>query len=110
MLFHKSNTKSKYVVTSKNSYAEPRVIRYRYNKIVKQAGVKYVPFHSLRHSFATRCMELHIDVTSLSQLLGHSSVKMTLDVYTDSMLEQRILAMQKLNKLFTHLPGGVDVG
>ncbi|MEQ7297242.1 tyrosine-type recombinase/integrase [Enterococcus avium] len=51
------------------------------------SGLDNFSFHSLRHTFATRCLENGVDVASISRLLGHSSVKMTLDTYTDSMME-----------------------
>lgn len=91
----------KYIVSCKNGVAEPRAVRYHYHQILKKAGIRHLHFHALRHTFATRCMELHFDVTTLSRLLGHSSVKMTLDIYTDSLLEHKIMSMHLLDKLFT---------
>ncbi|MGL6199072.1 MAG: tyrosine-type recombinase/integrase [Lachnospiraceae bacterium] len=96
--------KGEYVIECKDGFAEPRVIRYRYVKIVEAAGLRYVPFHSLRHTFATRCLENGVDPTNLSSILGHTSSKMTLDVYTDSLLEQRIISMGKIDKLFVYTP------
>lgn len=89
-----------YVVSCRNGLAEPRVVRYRYAQILKKAGIRHVHFHALRHTFATRCMELRFDVTTLSRILGHASVKMTLDIYTDSLLEHKIISMHMLDKLF----------
>lgn len=95
-----AQSKSEFVVYGRSGYAEPRIVRHRFYKILKNAGIRHIHFHALRHTFATRCMELQFDVTTLSRLLGHSSVKMTLDIYTDSVLEHKITAMQKLDKLF----------
>ncbi|MGL6200841.1 MAG: tyrosine-type recombinase/integrase [Lachnospiraceae bacterium] len=63
----------------------------------------------LRHTFATRCLEEGVDPTNLSSILGHTSSKMTLDVYTDSLLEQRIISMGKIDKLFVYTPETMDV-
>lgn len=78
-----------YVVSSNGNGVEPRTINYRFKKTLKDAGIKDTHFHSLRHTFATRCLEQGADIASLSRLLGHNSSKLTLDTYTDSMLENR---------------------
>lgn len=82
-------TVSEYVISCKNSFAEPRVISYRFGKSLEQAGVRAVHFHILRHTFATRCVEQGINIAALSKLLGHASIKLTLDTYTDSLWENR---------------------
>ena len=41
-------------------------------------------FHELSHTFATRCVEKNIDLKTISEILGHSSVKITLDRYVHS--------------------------
>ncbi|OJG75810.1 hypothetical protein RV12_GL000149 [Enterococcus quebecensis] len=95
----KKNSDSEYVVACRSNLAEPRVIRYRFKSAVKKAGIPDVHFHILRHTFATRCIEMGTDIASLSRLLGHTSVKMTLDIYTDSMLESRKKIVQRLDQL-----------
>ncbi len=80
---------SEYVISCKGSYAEPRVISYRFKKNIKDAGIRPIHFHMLRHTFATRCVEQGIDIATLSKLLGHASIKLTLDTYTDSLWENR---------------------
>lgn len=99
LLNKKEYSQSDYVVTCKNSLAEPRVIRYRFKSAIKKAAISDTHFHILRHTFATRCIEMGTDITSLSKLLGHTSVKMTLDIYTDSMLESRKEIVQRLDQL-----------
>ena len=53
-------------------------------------------FHSVRHTFATRCVEAGFDLKSLSEILGHSSVKITLDKYVHSTMEQKRVNMERL--------------
>lgn len=79
---------------------EPRVLQYRFKALLKKAGLEDINFHALRHTFATRCMELSIDVKTLSELLGHASAKMTLDRYGHSQVEQKKMAMLALDQLF----------
>ncbi|MCL2107228.1 MAG: site-specific integrase [Oscillospiraceae bacterium] len=90
---------SEFVVAGRGEFVEPRVVQYRFERMLERARLPHVGFHALRHSFATRCMELNVDVTTISKLLGHSSVKLTLDIYTDSLLEQRRAAIRKLDSL-----------
>jgi len=46
-------------------------------------------FHALRHTFATRCVELGFDAKSLSEILGHSNVITTLKFYVHPTLQQK---------------------
>ncbi|MGK0607379.1 tyrosine-type recombinase/integrase, partial [Enterococcus gilvus] len=50
------------------------------------------------HTFATRCLENGADIPSVSALLGHASTQMTLDIYSDSLLEQRIVAIRCMER------------
>lgn len=81
--------KSAYVFTNGSNFCEPRLMTYHFHKIRAKAGLENIHFHQLRHTFATRCIESKADIVSVSALLGHSSTKMTLDIYADSILEQR---------------------
>jgi integrase len=89
-----------YVFSSMDKPAEPRTIQRLYKKILKSANVNGRKFHVIRHTFATRALELGIDIKTLSELLGHSSVVITLNVYTHSMLEQKKIAIQKMNSMY----------
>lgn len=93
LISRKEESISEYVVNYKKSFAEPRLINYWFKKIVSQAEIAPIHFHSLRHTFATRCIENGIDVATLSSLLGHQSIKLTLDTYTNSLWKTRENAM-----------------
>ena len=58
--------------TSKQ-YVEPRNMQNKFKKAIKDCGIENANFHALRHTFATRCIELGFDIKSLSEILGHSS-------------------------------------
>lgn len=94
----RKNATGIYVVNCKESFTEPRIISYRFKKVLKTAGITSISFHSLRHTFATRCIEKGVDIATLSKILGHASVKMTLDTYTDSMWESRKSALNVIDK------------
>lgn len=101
LLNKKREMSCEYVVADKGKITEPRLINYRFKRLLCKAGLENVHFHSLRHTFATRCLENGADITSLSRLLGHTSVKMTLDTYTDSMLENRRAAISAVDFLLS---------
>lgn len=54
-------------------------------------------FHILRHTFATNALINGIDIKSLSEILGHSSVKITLDRYVHISIEEKIKQINKLS-------------
>lgn len=85
-----------YVFTSNDRPCEPRLLTYYFHQLIKKAKLINLHFHQLRHTFATRCMERSHDIASISALLGHASTQMTLDIYADSILEQRKAVIRSL--------------
>ena len=73
-----------FVLSGKQNPTEPRTLQYRFEKILKSAGIREMKFHSLRHTYATICIEKGVDIKTLSELLGHSDVKITLNTYVHS--------------------------
>lgn len=76
-----------YILTGTNKYIEPNKFRLYYNRILKNLHIDHRKFHSLRHTFATRCIECGCDYKSLSQLLGHSNVAITMNLYVHPQME-----------------------
>jgi integrase len=64
---------------------------------------KGVTFHCLRHTFATRLIEQGVDVKTVSQLLGHTDVKITLNRYVHSTDDTKKQAIDKLQKALSAL-------
>ena len=77
--------------------ADPRTIQRRFAGVVRRLESPDAHFHTLRHSYATRFLEMGVDVKTVSQLLGHSSAKTTLDCYAHSLLDQQRSAVAKLS-------------
>ena len=50
-----------------------------FKKILKTCGIRDLHFHTLRHTFATRCVESGMQIKALSEMLGHSTVKIWRD-------------------------------
>ncbi len=87
---------SDYIVSGKEKPIEPRAMQYRFQKILKNVKLPSVHFHALRHIFASTCIKLGFDVKALSELLGHSTVELTLNRYVHSSFEQKIKYMERL--------------
>ena len=90
--------KSGFILTSgtDNSFTSPRTYEYRYKRILKKCKLEAFNYHSLRHTFATRCIECGVDIKSLSEFLGHSSVSITLNTYVHSSMELKRQQIEKL--------------
>ncbi len=84
----------RYVLSGSEKPVEPRTMQYRFARILKNADLPSVHFHSLRHLFATNCIALGFDVKTLSELLGHSSVEITLNRYVHSSMERKRACME----------------
>ena len=90
------NQTSEYVFGVSDRAAEPRTLQRHFQKIMNKLGIVGAHFHTLRHSFATRLLELGVDIKTVSVLLGHSSAKTTLDFYAHSLLDRQRSAMELL--------------
>lgn len=88
-----------YMLSGKAAPFDPRIYQRMYKKVLAAAGVKDRKFHTIRHTFATRALELGVDIKTLSEILGHSSVNITLNVYTHSLMEQKKVAIEKFNEM-----------
>lgn len=80
-------------------YIEPRTLQYRLEHYTKECDLEGVHFHVLRHTFATRCVEVGFEIKSLSEILGHSSPRITLERYVHSSLELKRDNMNKLAEI-----------
>lgn len=89
-----------FLTNSLDRFIEPRTMQYRFKTVLKNSSVEPANFHSLRHTFATRCIELGFDVKSLSEILGHASVNITMNRYVHPSLELKKQNMQRLTELF----------
>ncbi len=81
-------------------YFDADHVGYLFKKLLKQAGLPDVRFQDLRHSAATILLAAKIDLKVVSELLGHSSVAITADIYARVLPEQQQEVVNKMDDLF----------
>ena len=89
-----------YILSGTKTPIDPRSYQKLFQKVLKKAGVKSRKFHAIRHTFATRALELGVDIKTLSEILGHANVSVTLNIYAHSMFEQKKKAIDKMNAMY----------
>lgn len=94
----------KYVLNNKKPL-EPRTYQYQFRRYQQEAGIAYRNFHVLRHTFATNCIENGVDVKSLSEILGHSDVHITLNKYVHPTLDTKRQHMNTISSIYGQIVG-----
>lgn len=97
--FYKLVNKDFYVLTNSLKYTEPRTYRKYFDYILSSLNIRKIKFHSLRHTFATRCIEANVDYKTLSVILGHSNITTTLNLYVHPNYEQKKKCIEAMSKL-----------
>lgn len=92
--------KKHYILTGNEKYIEPRTYRKYFNKILDELKIKHFNFHSLRHTFATNCISLGVDYKTVSELLGHANVNITLNLYVHPRYSQKKKCIDLVCKVF----------
>lgn len=98
---------SEFVFSSprKDAFLNPRTLQYRFQALLSRLEISGVSFHALRHTFATRWIECGMDVKSLSEVLGHAGVQITLDIYVHSSDKLKREAIEKLERFSGQIYG-----
>lgn len=89
-----------YILSNSEKYIEPRTYRKYFNKVLKKNKIKHFNFHSLRHTFATNCITLGCDYKTVSELLGHANVNITLNLYVHPRYSQKKKCIDLVSKIF----------
>ena len=76
---------------------EGQYLQRYYKKALKNAGIEYRKFHITRHTYASRLIEKNVNLKVVQTLLGHSSLKMTSEIYAHVLPKQKIDAVELLN-------------
>ena len=78
---------------------EPSYLRDVYDRILKNANAPHYTFHTIRHTFATRAIENDMPVKVVSEILGHSSVQLTMDLYCHPSISAKRNVLEKMENL-----------
>ena len=91
------NSPENFLLSGTPKPIEGRVMRDYFKRLLRRAGLPHdVRFHSLRHSFATRCVEAECDIKTLSVMLGHSQASITMDIYVHPTIEAQRKMLSKV--------------
>lgn len=87
-----------YILTNDERPIEPRTYRNYYKRLMEKLDIPKLKYHGLRHSFATRCIEVGCEYKTVSVLLGHSNISTTLNLYVHPNMEQKKRCIDKVFK------------
>ena len=93
----KKSSSSGFILTESQAFVSPRTYEYRFHQLLDNCGIDQVNYHTLRHTFITRCIEAGVDVKSLSEMLGHASVAIILNTYVHPSMDLKRLQLEKLH-------------
>ncbi len=96
----KNQSGGEYIIGSRSVHGvEVRSYQRTFETVLQKLNLPHRGFHALRHTFATRALEVGMDVKTLSEVLGHSDPTVTLKRYAHSMIEHKMEMMNKLGQL-----------
>ena len=78
----------------------PNALSDSFQLVLRDYNLRRIRFHDLRHTFATRALERGMDYKTLSAILGHYSVALTMDTYVHSVDEHKRHEMDKMDDMF----------
>ena len=81
-------------------YIDPGNYNRKFYKIIKKTGLPKTNPHALRHCFASNALESGVDIKTTSEILGHSSIDITADLYTHASMSHKKNEIKKLNIFF----------
>lgn len=99
LIKHQTSPKGYLLTNCESKFVEPRTMQNRFKRALKRSGIESANFHAIRHTFATRCIELGFDVKTLSEILGHATVNITMNRYVHPTLELKKESMERLSSL-----------
>ena len=98
MQLHDDRDDDAFVLSGEGRPAEPQTFRNNFNRVLDELGLPRRKVHSLRHTFATRCVESQCDFKTLSTILGHANVSTTLNLYVHPGIEQKRRCIENMLK------------
>ena len=92
----KTNKSSRYVFINPITGQRYVNIRNNYTKILKQANITDFTFHTLRHTACTRMLEKGVPIDVVKEIMRHSNIQITLEVYNHINQQRKFEAIKAL--------------
>jgi len=73
----------------------PEYVSHRFRELAKTAGLPVIKFHAARHTAATLALESKVDIKIVSEMLGHSTTRITQDLYQHVRIQLQIDAAEQ---------------
>ena len=96
LLYEFKKNDNYFLLSNSEKLYDPRYLEAFYTRILRNCNIKNNKFHTLRHTFATRSIESKMDIKTLSEILGHSSVEITLKLYVHPTYEMKKESLENL--------------
>ena len=78
----------------------PSALSHRFTTRLKSKGLKHIRFHDLRHTNATLMLKHNIPAKVASSRLGHSSIGITMDLYSHVINEMEVKVVNLIDSIF----------
>jgi len=88
------------IMSGLGGFSKPNQLTVSYAAFIKQHKFKRVTYHDLRHTYATLLLEQNIHPKIMSELLGHSTIALTMDTYSHVMPGMQQEAANKVDQIF----------
>ena len=102
--YNTDRNKDYFIVSNSSKPMEPRNYRNYFHQLLRSLDLPILKFHSLRHSFATRCIENNCDYKTVSAILGHADISTTLNLYVHPSAEQKRSCIEKMVESLNKYP------
>jgi len=88
------------IMSGLGGFHKPNQLTVSYGAFIKRNKFKHVTYHDLRHTYATLLLEQNIHPKIMSELLGHSTIALTMDTYSHVMPGMQQEAADKVDQIF----------
>ena len=86
--------------TSTGNPISQRNLTRHFHSVLKEIGLPKMPFHSLRHSAATILLQSNVHPRLVQEMLGHSTIVLTLDTYSHVIPDHHEEAANEMDEIF----------
>jgi integrase len=95
--------------TLTGTHLRPNHVYDEFKKILKSAGLPAIRFHDLRHSTATLLLGLGVHAKVVQEMLGHTQISMTMNIYAHVLQSMQLDAVPRLHDLLQEGMGSDEV-